>query len=320
VVTLRGKSDEPLVTGTAHATGHSCFGFSIRSEHAFKFLRTGPGTESLEVIRSEARLDPVDARLLFEWTLRDSSANVTAKLYEGNGVFHFWTSDAGWYRIDPRARRIEMSAHEDEIRCEQRLWGIPTALCVKDRGDLVLHAAAVEVDGSAIVLAAPGRFGKTTLALAFHRQGHRLLTEDTACFRPSPAPVLFPGPTCVRLRPDMFNGEAPPGTTVAAVRADRIHLALDVDRRGDGGPVPIRAVVFLRESADGVRIEPVSGSEALPDLWTLTFRFQTDTERRRSFVQLAQLAATVPIWNLYRPLNVATLNEVVSRTVNACRK
>lgn len=301
-----------------NGNGRSCFGFSVRSGHPFKFLRPGTGKETLEVVRSATSLEPVDGTLLFEWTLRDPTADVTARLYDANGLFHFWTSDAGWYRIDPLARRIEMSEYSDEIRREQRLWGVPTGLCIKARGDLVLHAAAVEVDGAAIVLAAPGRFGKTTLALAFHREGYRLLTEDTACCSLTPEPVLFPGPTCVRLRPDMFTGQAPPGTTIAAVRSDRIHLTLEPDRKGDGRPVPIRALVFLRESSGEIFVERVNRAEALPDLWTLIFRFQTDAERRRSFSLLAHLAATVPIWNLHRPLDVMKLDEVVSRLVNAC--
>jgi hypothetical protein len=301
------------------ANERSCFGFTVRSGCAFKFLRHGCGNETLEVIQSADSLEAPDGTLLFEWKLRDPTADVTARLYEANGAFHFWTTDAGWYRIDPRSRRIEMSDHPDEIRREQRLWGLPTGLCTIERGDLSLHAAAVEADGSAIVLAAPGGFGKTTLALAFHRQGYRLLTEDTACCRVHPQPILFPGPTCVRLRPDVFNGEAPPGTTIAAVRSDRIHLTLDADRRGDGCPVPIRAVVFLRES-ETVRIERVNGRESLPDLWTLTFRFQSEMERRRCFSQLAHLATAVPVWNLYRPLHIANLDEVVSRLVEALRR
>ena len=102
-----------------------------------------------------------------------------------------------------------MSDHPDEIRKEQRLWGIPTMVCARQRGDLVLHAAAAEIEGGAVLLAAPGRFGKTTLALALHRSGYRLLTEDTACCTSSSAPELYPGPTSVRLRPDMFDGVAP---------------------------------------------------------------------------------------------------------------
>jgi hypothetical protein len=298
----------------------SCFGFRIQSACSFRFLRPGGGKDTLEVVQADGSLVAPEGTLLFEWTIRDRTADVTARLYRVDGVFHFWTTDAGWYRIDPAVNRIEMSPHEDEIRREQRLWGVPTALCAKNRGDFVLHAAAVEVDGSAILLAAPGRFGKTTLALAFHRHGHRVLTEDTACGGSSPHPVLFPGPTSVRLRPDMFDGHAPAGTTIIARKSDRIHLSINADRIGDGQPVRIGAVVFLRESEEDIRMERLKGSEALPDLWTLGLRFQTPLERRRSFTHFAELAAKVPVWNLYRPLKVGTLDDVVSRVVEGARQ
>ncbi len=42
----------------------------------------------------------------------------------------------------------------------------------------LLHAAAIEVSGQAIVLCGPSGAGKTTLTLAFARRGHRFLTEE----------------------------------------------------------------------------------------------------------------------------------------------
>jgi hypothetical protein len=123
----------------------------------------------------------------------------------------------------------------------------------------------------------------------------------------------------IRLRPDTFGGEAPAGTTIADVRSDRVHLTLNPDRTGDGRPVPVKAVVFLREAPDDIRLHPVKRSEALPDLWTLSFRFQTDVERRRAFSQLAKLAASVPVWNLYRPMRLDRLDDVVERLVDVAR-
>ena len=271
--------------------------------------------------RTAESLVEADDPLLLEWTLRDRSSTVTARLYGRDGLFRFWASDAGWYRIDPVARTIDVSDHPDEIRREQRLWGLPTVVCAKHRGDFILHAAAAEINGGAVLLAAPGRFGKTTLAMALHRAGYRLLTEDTACCSLTPGPQLYPGPTSVRLRPDMFDGQAPAGTTIAAVRDDRIHVVLNSDRSGDGAPVPIKGLVFLRESPDRVFLEPVKGGRILPDLWALTFRLPSIADRRRSFSELAQLAATVPVWNLHRPLQVSNLDEVVERlveTVTSC--
>ena len=73
------------------------------------------------------------------------------------------------------------------------------------RGDLAVHAAAVDVDGSALLLAAPGRYGKTTLAAAFAGQGYRLLAEDTTCYRPSSDPSVLPGLAMLRIRPDVHE-------------------------------------------------------------------------------------------------------------------
>ena len=297
----------------------SCFGFRVNSSCALRFLRKGGGQETLEVTELAGPFEaPRQETLLFEWTLPDPTADVTARLYGSDGIFQFWTSDAGWYRIDPAARKIGLPEHEDEIRREQRLWSIPAAICYMERGDFALHAAAVEVNGCAIILAAPGRFGKTTLAVGFHRQGYRLLTEDTACCSLAPEPFLFPGPTSIRLRPDIFDGQAPPGTTVVSIRNDRIHLGLNSDRIGDGQRVPIRAIVFLRESSGDTLLERVNPGKAIPDLWSLNFRFQNDAQLRRSFKQLTGLASATSVWNLHRPLHLASLDEVVLRVVDTC--
>ena len=296
----------------------ACFGFVVRSPCVFRFLRQGGGEETLEVREACEPITAPATPLLAEWIIRDATGDVATRLYGADGIFHFWTVDAGWFRIDPASRQIEMSPDQNEVRREQRLLGVPAVLCFMERGDFGLHAAAVDVGGAAILLAAPGRHGKTTLALAFHERGHRLLTEDTACCRAAATPLLLPGPTSVRLRPDIFDGDVPAGTTVVAVRNDRIHLVLDSSWAADGRPVPIKALVFLREPAEDISLEPVPAGRALPDLWALNFHFPTAPARSRSFVQLAQLAAGIPVWNLHRPLSLNNLDEVVARIVDTC--
>jgi hypothetical protein len=298
--------------------GGSCFGFLVRSRCALKFLRKTGGKETLEIREAPTPITAPESPLIAEWVLRDAVGDVTTRLYGLNGIYHFWTNDAGWFRIDPAARVVEISDHANEVRREQRLWGVPAVLCFMERGDFGLHAAAVEVAGAAILLAAPGRHGKTTLALAFHARGYRLLTEDTACCRLASGPLLLPGPTSVRLRPDIFRGEAPTGTRVLSVGNDRIHLVLDSDRAGDSLPVPIKALVFLRDPAEHIFLERVKAGQALRDLWALSFHLQNTIARSRSFSQLAQLAGSISVWNLHRPLSLMNLDEVVSRIVETC--
>jgi len=244
---------------------------------------------------------------------------VRGTLYQAERGFEFWTTDSGAYRIDLETGRIEIPDHPDDIVREQRLWGIPAALCVMYRGDIPLHAAAVQLGAGAILLAGPRRHGKTTLALAFHRQGYRVLSEDLACCRPTPVPTLLPGPALLRLRPDVYDGMPPPGTHVVASRPDRVYLAMDDGRKGSGAPVPIAAIVFLRRWTDGIALEPMSPADALRALWGLSLHLPSDAARARAFSQLTRLVGTLPLWNLDRPGRLDSLDATVEQIAQVCR-
>lgn len=293
----------------------STFGFRVRSAVPFKFQRAGNGSGTLEVALESDFQPPSADKLLSEWSLR-GAANVSAKLYMEDGIYRYWISDAGWFRIDPVKSTVRIPQDGDEIIREHRLWGVPTLLCANYRGDFFLHAAAAEVEKGAVLFAAPGRHGKTTLAMGFHREGYRVVSEDSACLRLASEPVLLPGPALLRIRPDVFDGCAPEGTHIASIHDDRIYLALDEKRRGSVDPIPVRALVFLRQSADEIYLERVPAARALPDLWALAFRLPNDTARAQCFKQITAFAGHVPVWNLYRPLRLESLPETVSRIVD----
>jgi hypothetical protein len=308
MVSAQSKCKEVIRSGLP-----SCLGFQIHSSSPLKLIRAGGGNGTLEV-RADSDLPNEPTRLpLLEWKLQGTSHDIIAKLYECGDSYRFCISDIGSYRINPVARTIHIPEGGDEIIREHRLWTMPTLLCAMHRGDFFLHAAVVEVDGGAILLAAPGRHGKTTLALAFHREGYRVLSEDSACCRLESFPVLVPGPALLRIRPDMFKGRAPAGTHVISEYEDRIFLALDENRRGSDDPVPIRAIVFLRESTNEIHIESVARQRAIPDLWALNFHLPNEASRAQSFRQLTGLISNVPVWNIYRPLRIASLTETVAR-------
>jgi hypothetical protein len=293
----------------------SLFGFAVEREVPLRFLREGGGVERLRVSQGPADASrPVD-RLIIEWPLRGGAADVTASLYEIPGGFEYWTSDSGRFGVFLDEGRIEVPPMTDEILREQRLNGIPMALAFTHRGDFALHAAAVQVAGGAVLLAAPSRFGKTTLALAFHQRGFAMLAEDLICCRVSDLSALA-GPAVIRLRPDVYSGEPPPGMREVARRPDRVFLAPDPAARGTSSPVPIRGIVFLREG-DEVRVTPASPVEAIRDLWHLNFRLPATEDREASFRALSALASGVPVWDLKRPFRLEALPATVEAIV-AC--
>lgn len=298
----------------------TCFGWRVQSDTELAFVRpagahTGP---VLEVVLGEVTAEP-DDELVMSWT-KDADNPVTASVHRSRraGTYRLLVDEADWYAVDPAARRITAPPHAEPVRREERLWGLPALLAFLARGDLPAHAAAVEVDGRAVLLAGPSQAGKTTLAAAASARGWRLLSEDLSCVRLGPEPVVLPGPAVLRLREDVAARVTHPHRTSLDLGDDRTHVVVDDDLRGDGDPVPVAAVLLLHPGPE-VRVREVDSATALRDLWALSFRIPDSADRRRCFAQLAQLVGSVPVRSLERPLRTGALDETLDAVAGLAR-
>jgi hypothetical protein len=293
----------------------SCYGFQPVSELTFEYLREGGG-EALAVDEEEAKPSENGAGVLVtEWT-PVPGRRLWARLYADGPRYRLWVEGYGSFAVDPQAPSVRLpTGSASPVRREERLWGVPAMLCFVTRGDLPLHAAAVDVGGQAVLLAAPGYFGKTTLAAGFDAAGYRVLSEDVSCIRLTPKPSVVPGPAMLRVRQDVAGRVALPGAREVATSDNRVHFSLDLDRRGTCSPVGLRAVVLLRGPSEEITLERVPAAEALRDLWPLSFRLPTVADRERCFHGITQLAANVRLWNLLRPMRLDNLGRVVERIV-----
>ena len=215
--------------------------------------------------------------------------------------------------MDPAGSRISVPQTEHVVAREQTTLTTGALLCFHARGDLPLHAACVEVDGHAIVLAAPGTFGKTTLAAGFWKMGYRVLCEDLVCLRRSPEPSVIPGPAMIRLRRDVAEWLDLPHAEIAIETDQRICFSLDADRAGDCTPVPIRAVVLLFPSEEDPRLERMDSALAVRDLWALCALFPTDEDFAERFQAVADLVDRVSVYGLFRRKRMEDLEATVQR-------
>jgi hypothetical protein len=300
---------ELVVSANEPRTIPSVFGFSVTSAVPLQFLRSGGGVDPLEVVTADEAGDEETGEPLGEWPLQGTAYPAHARLFRIPSGYDYWTSDAGRFRVDLLHGRIEVPLAGDPLLREQRLHGMPMILSFLSRGDISLHAAAVEIGSGAVVLAAPSRYGKSTLAMAFQKAGHRVLSEDLICCRPATGEAL-PGPALLRIRPDVYGSDLPQGLFVAAERPERVFLGFDATSAGSGAPVPITAIAFLREASD-VSAQPADPVTALKDLWRLSFRTGTEEGRSDSFRNLARLAGSIPSWDVSRPLTLAALEPTV---------
>jgi hypothetical protein len=131
-------------------------------------------------------------------------------------------------------------------------------------------------------------------------------------------PVVLPGPAVLRMR-TRDTPQLPPGMRLVAMGNSRAYIEVEPERRGNGEPVPLAAVVLLRvDDSGGIRVERADAATAIRDMWALAFRIPDTEDRARTFAQLADLTSAVPVYNLYRPLTFETLPDVVRRVVELC--
>ncbi len=258
---------------------------------------------------------PSEKVLLRSWDPPHFPARV--RLYGAGDNYYLWNEDAGWFGIEPSARRLLVPPDGNPVRREERIWGLPVMLCFLGRGDLALHASCVEIDGQALVLAAPRRYGKTTLAAAFASAGYRVLAEDLVCIRPGPAPMVIPGPAMLRPRSDMADALEFRGATALGRDADRLHLALSSP--GSSAPLPLAGIAILLEGDTDPVVERTNPSSVVADLWYLAFKLPKDGDMQRCLDQVVKTAFATRTWNLTRRLRVEDLNATIECLVNAVR-
>jgi hypothetical protein len=308
-----GRHARRLDTGQrAESVLGMCHGFQVVSGHEFVYLRDGESGESLRVSSTPTGIEAPEGVPLVEIKRRDETLT---RVYQDGPLFQVWMEGVGRFEVDPAAPAITFPEFSHPTWLEGITWGLPTALVILGRGGLVLHASAVEVGGRAVLFAAPGGHGKTTLAATMAARGHRLLSEDLIRCAVGD-PVVFPGPAMLKLRHDVAGWLELPGSQVAS-DPQKIHLALSAQSRGSGEAVPLAAVFFLHQAVE-ISLDRRDPVPALNDLWSISLNIPNTPGRAACFQQIADLASVVPIFDLRRPLTADTLDAVVERVLDVC--
>jgi hypothetical protein len=129
---------------------------------------------------------------------------------------------------------------------------------------IAVHAAAIAWRGHGILLAGPGRAGKTSLALAGMRAGWRFAGDDYVLLRTDATPAIEPIYATARLRDDMlshFREMEPARREVSEETGERRHeLSFGpTPEFGTIGGAPLSAIVLIdRRGAAAPTFMPVS--------------------------------------------------------------
>lgn len=149
------------------------------------------------------------------------------------------------------------------------LFGPVFAILSYQRGLLPVHASCFEIDGRAVLVAGAGAAGKSTLAAAALRAGHRVLSDDITVLSVAPGSVrAWPTVPVIALWPDVVGPVGADQTAFVPRRTGTSRMNLSLGDNFCQTPIDVDAVVYLTQTNDlracGLRM--LTTHEAVPML------------------------------------------------------
>ena len=188
------------------------------------------------------------------------------------------------------------------------------AVLLHQRGKLVLHASAVNINGCAAVFLGNKGYGKSTLAAHLQSRGYPLISDDMV-------PVSFTGDRAetiagypqIRLLPDSVESigldpESMPQVNTWIRKRDFVPY-------GDFTSEPIDlGCIFILSVSDNVALQQLNPYSAFIEIanntYTGAFLEQTDNVGAH-FKHCEQLLRSVPVFTLSRPHDFSRMPEIV---------
>ncbi|MPZ64376.1 MAG: hypothetical protein GEU83_02220 [Pseudonocardiaceae bacterium] len=181
--------------------------------------------------------------------------------------------------------------------------GALLAVHLRLRGELVLHASAVQLGDGALAFVGASGMGKSTLAALLCTSGHRLVTDDVLRVDLTDGVVVHPGSTESRLRANAHQlADTAPAGAVRPTADGRLALRAPAHA---GEPLPLVACLVPLPSRNAVEVsvQRLAGPRAL--LRMLQFPrvvgWIEPASTAREFQALADLVGQVPIFEARVP-------------------
>lgn len=173
---------------------------------------------------------------------------------------------------------------------------------VSSERTLVLHAAAAERDGKAVLIAGPGGTGKSSSLIGLVDEGWTPLSEDVCTIDlAGQHPTVWPGPPWVRRR----HGEQGPKQAPVLFESSE-KTAWDIRGfRNAPGPTPVAELVILEPPLPGVppKRTPLATGQTIGALAPhAVWLGDTRETGRRLFGPVAVAASRIPVSLLRLPV------------------
>lgn len=278
----------------------SLYGFEVESDLPLRRLNAARGTRGRLSVATAAMPTPEGEPVS---TLVNDDGHCWYASYElDEGACLLDLPPTGSFLLEPAALRIGVERRDaDDELLEHRVASSVICTLLAMRGDLVLHAAAAEVEGRAIALCGPTQRGKSTLVRTLGSLGHGVLGEDGIDIADPVHPVVHPGARGIRMR---TNGDRHAPTLAP-----------------DPSPVepassPLAALVLLGPRGAALEVKSLEPADALALLTPSLVHSGSRAAIGASFANLARLLHSVPAYRASLPDDLDRLVDSASRLLD----
>ncbi|MEH6954651.1 aldolase [Neobacillus drentensis] len=297
---------------------YNAFGFSVKSKIPFpELLVVDNERDSIDI---EIELKDL-SKLWIELT--DSQST----LVMNETLVMFQVSDTAIFLVE-EGRRISVSPigeyKEDVIRLY--LLGSCMGAILMQRGIIPLHGSAVAINGKAYAIIGDSGAGKSTLASAFLQKGYQLLTDDVigVYFTKDNVPMVIPSYPQQKLWQKSLDEFGIDNRKLRPIYQRETKFAIPIKDQFIANPLPLAGLfeLALTESAE-IELKQIEGLSRLQTILIHTYRnflIQNLGLSNWHFTNSTKIVNRAPMYQLRRPNNTFTANELVSQILNCIDK
>lgn len=285
------------------AYSYSAYGLSIHSPLALPELVAGGEAADVIIRLGRVSCPPLETTDSKGW-LKTAGEEV--------GFFH---EEVGAFLVRGGAEiLVDPVPGVEEHVLRLFILGMGLGLLLRQRGHLVLHASAVEIEGSATAFLGWKGIGKSTMAAALYERGHGIVTDDVLAldFGGAKSLVVLPAFPQLKLWPEAAAavGNVPDALPRLGLRLEK--RSRRAERRFPQKPLPLKCIYVLA-TGPAPGIEPLQPRDAFVELVGQSYlvrSLRSTSAASLHFRQCTQLVNCVSIRLLKTNRSLAALPDL----------
>lgn len=239
-----------------------------------------------------------------------------------DGEFWFDVPEVARYWIlNGNEIRIEPYPGADDASIRVFLLGSAIGALLFQRGLLLIHGNAIEVNGGCLVCVGDSGAGKSTLAAAFLQHGYRLLADDVVPV--TEQGMATPGFPRIKLWGETARQLGIETKGLRRIMPDMDKYNVPLGERFCETPLPVKWVYVLDAKDENFTCLPYEGMNRFEPLHDNTYRvhfLDAMALKPQHLLQVAKLAGNIHMAKIQRPQSGFRINELVQFILDDIRK